>query len=48
MIEELRDRGYEIVTVSGSPMGALVGGLHCAGKLDEFVGLGVVADSSTW
>lgn len=37
VIEELRDRGYEIVTVSGSSMGALVGGLHCAGKLDEFV-----------
>ncbi|HMS77111.1 patatin-like phospholipase family protein [Gordonia sp. (in: high G+C Gram-positive bacteria)] len=37
VIAELADRGYEIVTVSGSSMGALVGGLHCAGKLDEFV-----------
>lgn len=37
VIKELLDRGYEIVTVSGSSMGALVGGLHCAGKLDEFV-----------
>ncbi|MGA5463633.1 patatin-like phospholipase family protein [Mycobacterium sp. NPDC050041] len=36
VIEELRDRGYEIVGVSGSSMGALVGGLHAAGKLDEY------------
>jgi NTE family protein len=36
VIAELRDRGYEIVGVSGSSMGALVGGLHAAGALDEF------------
>ena len=36
VIDELLARGYEIVTVSGSSMGALVGGLHCAGKLGEF------------
>lgn len=36
VIAELQDRGYEVVGVSGSSMGALVGGLHAAGKLDEF------------
>ncbi|QRY51338.1 patatin-like phospholipase family protein [Mycolicibacterium septicum] len=36
VINELHDRGYEVVGVSGSSMGALVGGLHAAGKLDEF------------
>lgn len=36
VIEELRDRGYEVVGVAGSSMGALVGGLQAAGKLDEF------------
>jgi NTE family protein len=36
VINELRDRGYDIVGVSGSSMGALVGGLHAAGRLDEF------------
>ena len=28
--------GYEVVGVAGSSMGALVGGLHAAGSLDEF------------
>ncbi|MCV7170631.1 patatin-like phospholipase family protein [Mycobacterium manitobense] len=36
VIDELRGRGYEVVGVSGSSMGALVGGLHAAGKLDEY------------
>jgi NTE family protein len=36
VIEELQHRGYQIVGVAGSSMGALVGGLHAAGKLDEF------------
>ena len=36
VIHELRDRGYEVVGVSGSSMGALVGGLFAAGSLDEF------------
>lgn len=36
VIEALRARGYDIVGVSGSSMGALVGGLHAAGRLDEF------------
>ena len=38
VIGELRERGYDIVGVAGSSMGALVGGLHAAGKLDEFAG----------
>lgn len=36
VIEALRARGYDIVGLSGSSMGALVGGLHAAGRLDEF------------
>ena len=36
VIDELRDRGYEIVGIAGSSMGALVGGLQAAGRLDEF------------
>src|SRR5690349_18417467 len=36
VIDELRNRGYEIVGIAGSSMGALVGGLQAAGKLDEF------------
>ncbi len=36
VISELRERGYEIVGIAGSSMGALVGGLQAAGRLDEF------------
>jgi NTE family protein len=36
VINELTDRGYEIVGIAGSSMGALVGGLQSAGKLDDF------------
>lgn len=36
VIDELQARGHEIVGVSGSSMGALVGGLHAAGKLDDY------------
>lgn len=36
VINELRVRGYNIVGIAGSSMGALVGGLQAAGKLDEF------------
>jgi NTE family protein len=36
VITELLDRGYEIVGVAGSSMGALVGGLHAADALDDF------------
>ncbi len=35
-IEVLRDRGYEIVSVAGSSMGAVVGGMFAAGKIDAF------------
>ena len=35
---ELREHGYEIVGIAGSSIGALVGGLQAAGKLDDFAG----------
>lgn len=34
-IEELEEQGYEIVSVAGTSMGALVGGMYAAGKLSE-------------
>ncbi|WP_158017972.1 patatin-like phospholipase family protein [Mycobacterium basiliense] len=36
VIQTLRERGYEVVGISGSSMGAVVGGLHAAGRLEEF------------
>lgn len=36
VIEILHEKGYEINAISGSSMGALIGGLYAAGKLDEF------------
>jgi len=36
VIHELQDRGYQIVGIAGSSMGALVGGLQAAKRLDEF------------
>jgi NTE family protein len=36
VIETLRERGYDIVGIAGSSMGAMVGGLQAAGRLDEF------------
>ena len=36
VIRELRERGYEVVGVAGSSMGALVGGLYAAGSMDDF------------
>jgi NTE family protein len=36
VIDELQERGFEIVGIAGSSMGALVGGLQAAGKLDDF------------
>jgi NTE family protein len=36
VIQVLEERGLEIVTVAGSSMGALVGGLHAAGRLPEY------------
>ena len=35
-IEALNERGIEIVSVAGTSMGALVGGLYAAGKLDGY------------
>lgn len=35
-VQELRERGHEIVAVSGTSMGAVVGGLVAAGKDEEF------------
>ncbi|WHU45723.1 patatin-like phospholipase family protein [Gordonia sp. L191] len=37
VIAELEARGFSLVTIAGSSMGALVGGLHCAGGLAEYV-----------
>jgi len=36
VIEELERRGFDIVAVSGSSMGALIGGIYAAGKLDVY------------
>lgn len=36
VIDELTARGHTIVAVSGSSMGAIVGGLHAAGQLDAY------------
>ncbi len=36
VIEQLEKAGYEIVSISGSSMGALIGGLYAAGKLQAY------------
>ena len=36
VLDVLTERGYEVVGIAGSSMGALVGGLFAAGSLDEF------------
>lgn len=36
VIEALEARGFEIAAIAGSSMGALVGGIHAAGKLDAY------------
>ena len=36
VIEELKRRGYEIASVTGTSMGALVGGVYAAGAIDPF------------
>ncbi|GIT97622.1 patatin-like phospholipase family protein [Sulfurovum sp. TSL1] len=36
VIEILEEQGYEIKSISGSSMGALIGGLYAAGKLDVY------------
>ena len=37
VIQWLTENGYEIRAISGSSMGALVGGIHATGKLDVYV-----------
>lgn len=36
VIEELEARGYEIACIAGCSMGAVVGGIYAAGKLNEY------------
>ena len=36
VIEELEKQGYEIVSISGTSMGALVGAVYALGKMEEF------------
>lgn len=36
VIKELVKNGYEIKSIAGSSIGALIGGLYAAGKLDEY------------
>lgn len=36
VINELESRGYEIISVAGSSMGSLVGGMYAAGTLKEY------------
>ncbi|MEV4703204.1 patatin-like phospholipase family protein [Actinoplanes sp. NPDC049316] len=36
VVQVLQERGFEIVAVAGSSMGALVGGVLAAGRLEEF------------
>lgn len=35
-IDVLKERGYEIVGIAGTSMGAVIGGLEAAGKLEEY------------
>ncbi|WP_456404723.1 patatin-like phospholipase family protein [Hydrogenimonas sp.] len=36
VIEELEKRGYEVASISGASMGALIGGLYACDRLDEY------------
>jgi len=36
VIQWLEEQGYRIESISGASMGALVGGIHAAGKLDSY------------
>ncbi len=38
VIEELESRGYDIACIAGCSMGAVVGGIYAAGKLDVYRG----------
>ena len=35
-IQVIKERGYEIAGIAGTSMGAVIGGLEAAGKLDEY------------
>ncbi len=36
VIEELQQQGFNITSIAGASMGALIGGVFAAGKLAEF------------
>ncbi|MCS2608903.1 patatin-like phospholipase family protein [Halomonas dongshanensis] len=36
VIEALEARGFEIISIAGCSMGALIGGIYAAGKLDDY------------
>ncbi|HEX3007036.1 MAG TPA: patatin-like phospholipase family protein, partial [Bacteroidales bacterium] len=36
VLEELEEQGYSIGSITGTSMGALVGGIYAMGKLNEF------------
>lgn len=36
VLQVLREHGFEVVGVAGTSMGALIGGLHAAGRLDAY------------
>ena len=36
VIQVVEERGFEVATIAGSSMGALVGGLHAAGQLEDY------------
>ena len=36
-LQVLEERGYQVVAIAGTSIGALIGGLYAAGKLDEYV-----------
>ena len=37
VIEEIENQGYNISSIAGSSMGALIGGVYASGKLPEFI-----------
>lgn len=37
-LQVILERGFDIIAISGASMGALVGGVHAAGCLDEYTG----------
>lgn len=47
VIEELLEKGYEIKAISGTSMGALVGGMYALGKLTELKDWMLTLDRST-